>query len=381
VLSDDVDAWHLPAIESHDRLRADGDAFGALACAAEALERLHRELGAPPAMDRWIDAFDEDLADAQPTTSARADPYVFRAGLAVLGRRPTHPSLPLWHARALAFAGRGDTPADDAIRAAHFSFEYAIRAGSFPLAREIVKLARVHGGEASVEMRRSWLEAEALEAWLGGDHARARRAVADALAHGGGYAAWEQGASAAISEGDLSEADRCLAGMAASLDSRRMQDVAHSHFLGAARARLANDNDGAHERVVACLAQDATNVPLYFTTLWRLARAHLDIARGRRRRAAATLGVVIAHAASRYWSFLHFSALLSRTWLRARQNLRAEASDDLQAALALAHTGVYRNCDPWWDGEAIDDIASFAATVPHDRATLSALLARSATAA
>jgi tetratricopeptide (TPR) repeat protein len=100
VLSDDVDAWHLPAIESHDRLRADGDAFGALACAAEALERLHRELGAPPAMDRWIDAFDEDLADAQPTTSARADPYVFRAGLAVLGRRPTHPSLPY---AALAF--------------------------------------------------------------------------------------------------------------------------------------------------------------------------------------------------------------------------------------------------------------------------------------
>ena len=373
---DDLDEWSTLAFQAHERLRANGHANGALACAAGVLARLHRELGAPPAMDRWIDAFDGDLARAQEASPSGLEPHVFRAALAILGRRPTHPSLPLWQARALAFVRRIDAAADDAIRAAQFAFEYAVRAGSFPLASETVKLARMHGAEASVVLRRSWLEAEALEAWLNGDHARAQRAVVEALDLGAGYAAWEQGASAAISEGDLSEADRCLAGMAATLDARRVQDVAHALFLGAARARLANDNDEAHRRIEACLAQDVTNVPAYFTTLWLLGRAHLDVARGRHRQAAAGLSVVLAHAATRYWSFLHFSALMSRTWLRVRQRRHADAAVDLQAALALARTGAYRNCDPWWDREAIDGVVRFAATAPHDSATLSTLLAR-----
>jgi len=377
---DDLDEWPKLAFQAHERLRARGDANGALACAAGVLARLHRELGAPPVMDRWIDAFDDDLARAHEPSSSGLEPHVFRAALAVLGRRPTHPSLPLWQARALAFVRRTDAAADDAIRAAQFAFEYAVRAGSFPLASDIVKLARMHGAEASVAMRRRWLEAEALEAWLNGDHARAHRAVVEALDLGAGYAAWEQGASAAISEGDLSKADRCLAGMAATVDPRRVQDVAHAFFLGAARARLASDNDEAHQRLEACLAQDAANVPAYFTTLWLLGRAHLDVARGRHRQAAAALAVVLAHAATRYWSFLQFSALVSRTWLRIRQRRHAEAALDLHAALALARTGAYCNCDPWWDGEAIDGVARFAATIPHDGETLSTLLARGATA-
>jgi hypothetical protein len=380
VQRDDLDEWTTLAREAHERLRADGDANGALACAAAVLARLHGEVGAPPAMDRWIDAFDNDLARAHEASSSGLDSYVFRAALAVLGRRPTHPSLPLWQARARAFVERSDVVADDAIRAAQFAFEYAVRAGSFPLASDIVKLARLHGTEASAAMRRSWLEAEALEAWLNGDHARAHRAVADALDLGAGYSAWEQGASAAISEGNLPEADRCLAGMTATIDPRRVQDVAHALFLGAARARLANDNDEAHQRLEACLARDATNVPAYFTTLWLLGRAHLDVARGRHRQAAAALSVVLAHATTRYWSFLHFSALMSRTWLRIRQRRHTEAALDLQSALALARTGTYCNCDPWWDREAIDAVARFAATIPHDSATWSKLLARGAPA-
>jgi hypothetical protein len=380
VQRDDLDEWATLDLQAHERLRAGGDALGALACAAEVLARLHRELGAPPAMDGWIDAFDDDLARVHEASSSGLDAHVFRAALAVLGRRPTHPSLPLWHARALAFVRRSDVSADDAIRAAQFAFEYAVRAGSFPLASEIVTLARMRGAEASLGMRQSWLEAEALEAWLNGDHPRAHRAVAEALDLGAGYAAWEQGASAAISEGDLPEADRYLAGMAATLDRRRVQDVAHAFFLGAARARLANDNDEAHQRLEACLAQDTTNVPVYFTTLWLLGRAHLDVARGRHRQAAAALAVVLAHAATRYWSFLRFSALMSRTWLRVWQRRHAEAALDLQAALALARAGGYCNCDPWWDREAIDAVARFAATIPHDGTTLSTLLARGAPA-
>jgi hypothetical protein len=168
--------------------------------------------------------------------------------------------------------------------------------------------------------------------------------------------------------------------MAAALDPRRVQDVAHALFLGAARARLANDDDEAHQRLEACLAQDATNVPVYFTTLWLLGRAHLDVARGRHRQAAAALAVVLAHATTRYWSFLRFSALMSRTWLRIREHRPAEAALDLQAALGRARTGRYCNCDPWWDREAIDGVARFAATIRHDCATLSTLLARGAPA-
>jgi hypothetical protein len=375
VASDDRNDWHWRALALHRSLVANGDVRGALACAVDTLERLHLDFGAPPAMDGWIDAFDGHLGHAADCFDD-LDPFLFQAGLAVLGRQPTHPALPLWHARALAFVRTHVDRIDDVTRAANFAFEYAVRAGNFVQAREIVVEARRHGAAASPELRCAWLEAEALEAWLSGEHARARRAVAESLANGGGYAAFEQGTSASLSEGDLAAADTYIEGMARMLDARRTQDVAHSRFLAGARARLGNDNAGARERLEACLAVDATNVPPYFTTLWQLGAAHADVASGRHRRARTTLGIVLARAASHYWGFLRFSVLMSRTWLGIREARRAEALADLGAALVLADAGGYRNCDPWWDPEAIDDIARFARGTPHDGATLAALVAR-----
>lgn len=375
----DTDDWHTPALALHQRLVAHADARGALACAADTLERLYREFGVPPAMDGWIDAFDGHLAHAADAfDDLDLDPFLFRAGLAVLGRRPTHPALPLWHARALAFIRTHRDRVDDVTRAANFAFEYAVRAGNFPQAREIVLHARRHGAAASPELRCAWLEAEALEAWLSGEPARARRAVAESLANGGGYGAFEQGASASLSEGDLAAADTYLDGMTRTLDARRAQDVAHCHFLAAARARLGHDNRAARERVDACLAVDAAAVPAYFTTLWQLGGAHLDVASGRHRGARRALGVVLGRTVSHYWGFLQFSTLMSRAWLGIREARRAEALADLGAALALAAAGGYRNCDPWWDPEAIDDIARFARGTPHDGATLEALAEREA---
>lgn len=370
-----MDDWQSQAIDQHARLRAAGDERGALGCAAATLERLHRDLGAPPTVDNWAEAFDDDIVRAN-LPAGVVDRCAFRAALAVLGRRPTHPALPLWHARALAFLREPGADADDALRAAYFAFEYAVRGGNFPQAREIVRLARGHGADASAAMRRHWLTAEALEAWLASDHARARRAVALALAEGAGYAAWEQGASAAISEGDLAQADRCLDAMTKTLDPKRTQDVAHAHFLAAARERLAGDDAAASAALDACLEQDATNVPPFFTTLWQLGRAHLDVARGRHRQAGAALAIVLGRATSHYWSFLHFSALMSRTWLRIRQRRAHDAMVDLRSALALAAAGGYRNCDPWWDRQAIDEIARFASTLPRAAAALADFAAR-----
>jgi len=376
VVNDNVEEWHARATEFHDRLERNGNTRGALACAAATLERLHRELGAPPMMDRWIDALDRHLTAPNGIPWPEVEPFVFQAGVAVLGRRPAHPALPLWHARGLACLRGGAAHADDATRAANFSFEYAVRGGNFPLAREIVQRARARGAQASADVRAAWHEAEALEAWLSAEHDRARRAVVGALAAGGGYAAWEQGASAALSEGDLAHADVCLAAMARTLDARRTQDVAHGLFLAAARAHLGGENAAATQRLDECLRLDATNVPAYFTVLWRLGRGHVAIASGRFRRAGIDLGIVLAHAARHYWCFLQFSALMSRTWLRIRQQRPIDALEDLHAAFALARTGAYRNCDPWWDPEAIDDIGRFARDLPHDRETLSALVAR-----
>jgi hypothetical protein len=375
VPADIVDGWQTHAVEEHRRLVAAGRAQEAVACAALALERLHRDLGAPPEIDGWVHALDDDL---RRTTLAPSltDREVFRAGLAVLGRCPRHPALPLWHARALAMIAQPDGLADDTIAAARFAFEYAVRGGNFAQAREIVTKARAQSTGASVDMHVGWLESEALEAWLSGDHARAHHAVRQAIAAGGGYAAWEQGASAAISEGDLDEADRCLAAMAQSIDARRTQDVAHMHFLAAARARIGGDDGQARAHLDACLAQDRTNVPEFFATLWQLGNAHLHVATGQHRAAGSLLAVILGRSASHYWSYLRFSAFLSRTWLRVRQRRTSEAAEDLAHALSLARRGLYRNCDPWWDREAMDDIARFARTIEHDSSTLQSLLAR-----
>jgi hypothetical protein len=225
-------------------------------------------------------------------------------------------------------------------------------------------------------MRRGWLEADALAAWLAGDHARAQRSVREGSADGAGYAAWEQGASAAISAGDVREADRCLGAMATTLDPRRTQDVAHMHFLNGARQRIGGDDAAAARRLDACLAEDRTNVPAYFLTLWQLGHAHLLVAGGHARAAGAALAIVLGRASSHYWSFLRFSALLSRTWLRLREGRVAEAAEDLRVALSLAVIGRFGNCDPWWDPETIADIARFAQTIPHDATTLDAFVAR-----
>jgi hypothetical protein len=284
--------------------------------------------------------------------------------------------LPLWHARALAVLRDPARLADEAISAAHFAFEFAVRSGSFALAQEIVDRVRTRIPLASVAMRRGWLEADALAAWLAGDHARAQRSVREAIADGAGYAAWEQGASAAISAGDLREADRCLGAMATTLDPRRTQDVAHMHFLNGARRRIGGDDDGAVRHIDACLAEDRTNIPVYFVTLWELGHAHLMIAGGHARAAGTRLAVVLGRASSHYWSFLRFSALLSRTWLRLREGRPAEAAEDLRVALSLAVIGRFRNCDPWWDPEAMVEIARFAQSIPHDEATLRSFVAR-----
>jgi hypothetical protein len=363
---------------AHDRYAASvatGDPLAALACVAATLEELHRSLGAPPAMDGWLDALDAQLAACALRPRAAVEPHVFRAALAVLARRPEHPALPLWHERARA-AVQTALPADDVLRAARFSFEYTLRSGHFGRARAIIGAVRERAAQASSEVRAGWLESEALAAWLAADHAAARNAVAAAMAAGGGYGAWEQAASAALSEGDLARADVCLAAMARPVDVARRLDVAHSAFLGAARARLGGDLDGANERIDACMAVDATCTPLYFTTLWQLGRAHVAIARGRHRRAAADLAVVIARAGTLYWQFLHFSALVARAWLRIRERRREEAAQDLAQALALARTHAYRNTDPWWDPEAILEIGRFGQGIARDQATLAALVAR-----
>jgi hypothetical protein len=326
-------------------------------------------------MDPWLDAFDRHLACANMTPPSQLDSEIFAAALAVLARRPAHPALPLWFARAQAKVRDASDP-DEALRAAHFAFEYALRGGNFALARELVRQARSHYAGAASTVRIAWLEAEALQAWLAAEHARARAAVTEALAAGGGYGAWEQGASAALSEGDLARADACLSAMGRTLDHDRAQDVAHYAFLGGARALLGGDSALAQDRLDACRAVDATRIPAYFTTLWRLGAGHVAVARGQHRRAARDLTEALGSSTRMYWRFLQFSVLMTRCWSRVRARRGDDALIDLRAALALARAHGYRNCDPWWNPAAMDEVASFARPREHDREALDALLAR-----
>jgi hypothetical protein len=87
------------------------------------------------------------------------------------------------------------------------------------------------------------------------------------------------------------------------------------------RLRAGGDARGA----LACAAEafeyavQAGGFPLA-SDIVKLARMRSAARAGRRtrvhRQAAAALAVVLARAATRYWPFLQFSALMSRTWLR-----------------------------------------------------------------
>jgi LuxR family maltose regulon positive regulatory protein len=360
--------WLNEYRSAYEAASASGDRPRALACVADLFERLFREAGAQALVDPWIDALDRELRDGYPDLPSAIESRLLAGGLAVLGRRPSHPVLPLWANRVMALL-HGDSQADDAVRAARFGFEYALRAGNFRLVDEVIGLTKHRLGESTVTpaIRVAWIESEALRAWLALEHETAFGLVTTglALAEGdgdrhGAHGLNEQGASAALSAGDLRRADAHLAAADRLTDPTRAQDVAHGHFLQGARALLGGDAERAAECMAACLAIDQETVPAYFRTLWQLGSAHVCIERGELRRAERTLADVLARTSGLYWRFLEFSALLHRAWLRLRQGRNDAAAVDLARALDAGVAAGFRNCDPWWNPAAMAEIMALA---------------------
>ena len=360
--------WLDEARGEYASMAARGDRAAALACVATVLERLYRDAGPQALADPWIDALDAQLERGYAELDAATESRLLAGGLAVLGRRPSHPVLPVWALRAMAQL-RGDGRADDAIRAARFAFEYALRSGNFRTVGDVIAHAkhRLDAGGVSPAIRVAWLESMALYAWLCAEHADAYRLVDEGLAVAerelkprDAYGLHEQGASAALSAGDLARADRHFDGMRRTLEAGRAQDVGHGHFLAGARALLGGDERLAAERIAACRAIGPEKVPAYFATLWRLGSAHVRVARGEWRPAERDLAEVIARAGGLYWRFLEFSALIDRAWLRIRQGRPDAATADLARALATGAAAGYRNCDPWWNPVTMAEVAALA---------------------
>jgi hypothetical protein len=360
--------WLEESRNEYEAVAARGDRESTLACVAGALDRRLREAGPQALVDPWIHALDRELQGGYPDLTAATESRLLAGGLAVLGRRPSHPVLPLWATRAMTLL-HGNAHADDAIRAARFVFEYALRAGNFRLVEQVIELTKVRLVESSVTpaIRIAWLESEALRAWLAVEHDAAYRLVAEGLAAAGpegeqryAYGLHEQGASAALSAGDLPRADLHLAAMRKTVNPDRAQDVAHGHFLRAARALLGGDASRAAECASACLAVDQETVPAYFNTLWRLGSAHVDIARGETRRAEKSIAEVVARTSGLYWRFLEYSALIHRAWLRLRKGRADAAAADLAHALDAGAAADFRNCDPWWNPQAMAEVMALA---------------------
>lgn len=359
--------WMEESRSEYEAATRRGDREAALACVAGALEHLSGESGPQALVDPWIRALDRELQDGYPKLGAAAESRLLAGGLAVLGRRPAHPVLPLWATRANALL-KGRSQIDDAIRAGRFAFEYALRAGDFRQADEVIALVKRRLGKSPVSpaIRVEWFESEALRAWLNVEHDLAYRLVAEGLAMAqgeddrrGAHRLHEQGASAALSAGDLMRADTHLAAIQ-SMPAGRPQDVAHGHFLAAARTLLGGDATGAAEDIAACIVIDRDTVPAYFRTVWRLGNAHVHIACGQIRRAERDLAEVLARASGFYWRFLEFSALIHRAWLRLRQGRADAVAVDLERALEQGAIAGYCTCDPWWNPEAMSEIMDLA---------------------
>jgi len=346
--------------------RARSDAPAEVRAVADAITVLFRERGPGPWIDEWVDALDAALARGYPRLPADVESRLLHAALAILGRWPSHPALPLLASRAERLLDDSGTTAPDAARAAGFLFEFAIRGGNFGLADRVVARAdaRLATPAADPRIVVDWLEARALHAWLVADHAAARAAVGRALALAAQaglpepYGVHEQGASAAISAGELRDADDHLAAMRRLLNRSRDQDVGHLAFLEAAQAALRGDLALARERIDGALAVGAESVPAYFATLWCLGGVHVAIAGGRLRDAERTIAGVLARASASYWRYLQYSALLQRAWLRVRQRRPDAAGEDVRRAIALARDLGYRGTDPWWSPALAAELAA-----------------------
>ena len=367
--------WLDSAVAAYGAAMRGGGGEPALRVIASVLAQVYRSDGALARLDPWLDALDREVAPFGAHMPPLCEPHVFIAAPAVLARRPAYPGLPLWYARAVArLKAPGD--ADFRLAAAAFAFEFALRGGDFRELDAIVATARGLADGTDTPLRLDWLEAEALHAWLCAEHRRARDVVETALALGGGHAIHVQSLSAALSAGDVPWGARAYADAMRSLDPRRPQDVAHLEFLAAGLALLSGDGDRARAHISACTNASVAGAPPYFATLWLLGRAHVRCATGDLRGARRDVGRVLAATGTHYWRFLHFSALATRAWLELRADHRAEAADALTQALGMARAHGYRNCDPWWDPSAWNEVAAFAQRVEHDVPTLAGLLAR-----
>lgn len=287
---------------------------------------------------------------------------------ALFSKRPDHPDLRQWAARALATARQTGNPGL-MLMAANYASVYYLWAGDFVdlllIYDDIWRMTSGAGLPPMVRINGKWLEANACY-WAKGDVEAGLAAFAEAreTANSYGVHPWDGmicliGITGAVLKGDRAAAEGLLAEMKSTLIPELRQGYSQYHYLVAWCRTVFGDAAGARapaELAVQINAEIAGEGLFYPDTASRLGLANILCENREWAGAAAQLEIVRAQLGRTGSAGLEFLHLLTRARLALGRGVEAEGLEDLRRAMALGRSRNYVITAWWWQPAVFADL-------------------------
>ncbi|MDX1430887.1 MAG: BTAD domain-containing putative transcriptional regulator [Gammaproteobacteria bacterium] len=326
-----------------------------LACAG-AMDAIVFELDDLTLLDGWIEQarrlLDDELTGAFPEQEARATVSLF---IALVFRQPTAPDLKLWAERA--FHGARSLSDINARMSGELMIAITLNyTGQFERARALMDEMRVICDSPDVTPLALTVlkDVESMYYMLTADHGQCLDAAHQGIAvcNSSGVHLWHYhllslGVAAALSAGDVEQAQTLLAQMHQQQAGARRLDLCGYHYYEAWLAMLRGELMDAHraQRTALRLATE-TGCPFY-EVLCRLALAQILEALGDRRRTLSNLRRVRDLARDIDNRLLEFMCLCTLAHVALRQGRERIGLDLLRRAFGVGRAHGFMHF-PWW---------------------------------
>lgn len=336
-----------------------------LACAG-AIDAIIYELDDLSLLDRWIDHTRALLADELtgefPENEARAQVSLF---IALVFRQPTAPDLRLWAERAFHSSRRLNDL--NARMSAQLMIAITLNyTGQFERSRALMDDMRGICDSPDVTPLALTVlrDVESMYYMLTADHQRCLEAAHEGIAicKSTGVQLWRYhllslGAAAALSAGDLEEAQTLLTQMHEQQDGARRLDICGYHYYQAWLAMLRGELVDAHRAQRTALRLAIESGCPFYEVLCRLALAQILEALGDRARTLSNLRRVrdLAHDIDN--RLLEFMCLCTLAHVALRQGRERIGLDLLRRAFGVGRDHNFMHF-PWWQPRVMSGLCA-----------------------
>lgn len=341
---------------AHAAFARAGDRAGCLMTWAGISESYFFEMGSFAGFAPWVDELDRLMPDLAAFPSQEVEVCVIGGALGMLMHRPDHPSVAIWARRAMELIPQLPD-ADLRVQLASFASCAWLWRGDFARSVRAWDACTTRTADArSSPLHRLMLEMNvgSLE-WQLGDHVASRLGIEGALKLAGDTGihvldGWFhiQSVYAALSEGDVTRAERHLQVLRTQTPPYRLLERTHIRFLQAGalltRGRVAEALDIAEPELEVA---ERLGAPFGLDT-FRVQTAQAMMLAGRHEEARTLLDLAHGHACAMDSDITRFHARVNLAWSLLDSGDRAGALEAMREGLSIGARHNYMNCHPWW---------------------------------